>query len=160
MLYCNCTKRINTVSAWYGQDPAVSPHNAEKQRENAEQGGIYLFDIRLEGKQPIYEQLCEKIAALITSGVLPAGERLPTVRETAKSLGINPNTVQRAYNRLENEGFIYSVPAKGSYVSESSSAADAMLKKVADELKDSMAAAKNAGMAKKDAEKLLESVWA
>ena len=119
-----------------------------------------MFDIRLEGKQPIYEQLCEKIAALISSGILAAGERLPTVRETAKSLGINPNTVQRAYNRLEQDGFIYSVPAKGSYVSDNGSAADAMLKKVSDELMAGMTAAKNAGMTKNDAVKLLESVWA
>lgn len=126
----------------------------------AQIGGISLFDIRLEGKQPIYEQLCEKIAALISSGILEAGERLPTVRETAKSLGINPNTVQRAYNRLEQDGFIYSVPAKGSYVSENGSAADAMMKKVIEELKNGMISAKNAGMTKDDAVQLLESVWA
>lgn len=118
-----------------------------------------MFDIRIEGKQPIYEQLCEKISGLITSGVLGAGERLPTVRDTARSLGINPNTVQRAYNRLEQEGFIYSVPAKGSYVSDNKAAADAKLRKASDELRNEMLAAKNAGLQKESAQKILDEVW-
>ncbi|MBR5090395.1 MAG: GntR family transcriptional regulator [Ruminiclostridium sp.] len=118
-----------------------------------------MFDIRIEGKAPIYEQLYEKISGLITSGILAAGERLPTVRETARSLGINPNTVQRAYNRLEQEGFIYSIPAKGSYVSDNRSASDAKLKKASDELKQSMVSAKNAGLGKDAAKKLVEEIW-
>ena len=118
-----------------------------------------MFDIRIEGKQPIYEQLYEKISGLITSGVLAAGERLPTVRETARSLGINPNTVQRAYNRLEQDGFIYSVPAKGSYVSDNKAASDAKLRKASDELKNEMISAKNAGLQKGTAQKLLDEIW-
>ncbi len=118
-----------------------------------------MFDIRIEGKAPIYEQLYEKISGLITSGVLSAGERLPTVRETARSLGINPNTVQRAYNRLEQEGFIYSIPAKGSYVSDNKAASDAKLRKASDELKQSMISAKNAGLPKETAKKIIDEIW-
>ncbi len=118
-----------------------------------------MFGIRIEGKAPIYEQLYEKISGLITSGVLAAGERLPTVRETARSLGINPNTVQRAYNRLEQEGFICSIPAKGSYVSDNKAASDAKLKKASDELKQSMISAKNAGLPKESAKKIIDEVW-
>lgn len=76
-----------------------------------------MFDIQLSGKAPIYEQLYGGIAALIASGRLKADEKLPAVREVAKSLGINPNTVQKAYAQLESAGLIYSMPAKGSYVS-------------------------------------------
>lgn len=118
-----------------------------------------MIELRIEGKQPIYEQLYEKISAMITSGVLPPGERMPTVRETARSLGINPNTVQRAYTRLEQDGFIYTVPAKGSYVSDNKSASDAMLRRTAEELKNCMMTAKNAGMEKQAAITLLDSVW-
>lgn len=118
-----------------------------------------MFDIRLEGKQPIYEQICEQVAALITTGALEAGERLPTVRETAKSLGINPNTVQKAYMMLEQRGFIYSVPAKGSYVSDSSSAAKAIIRRAEEALKEAMITAKKAGMQKNDAAQLVEAVW-
>jgi len=76
-----------------------------------------MFSINIKGGVPIYEQLGGHIAALITTGVLQKEEKLPTVREVAKQLGVNPNTVQKAYQQLEFQGLIYSVPAKGSYVS-------------------------------------------
>ena len=56
------------------------------------------------------------LRALIVSGALCAGERLPSVRELAQQLAINPNTIQRAYRTLEQEGYICSVPGKGSFV--------------------------------------------
>ena len=56
------------------------------------------------------------LRALIVSGALGAGERLPSVRELAQQLAINPNTIQRAYRTLEQEGYICSVPGKGSFV--------------------------------------------
>ena len=55
------------------------------------------------------------LRALIVSGALGAGERLPSVRELAQQLAINPNTIQRAYRTLEQEGYICSVPGKGSF---------------------------------------------
>ena len=118
-----------------------------------------MFDIRIEGKQPIYEQLCAGIEQLIISGVLKADEKLPTVRETAKALGINPNTVQKAYARLEQDGMIYSVPAKGSYVSSGQKAHDAITEKALSKLKDDMLAAKKAGVSAEDAASALEEVW-
>ena len=54
---------------------------------------------------------------LIVSGTLPLGEKLPSVRELSTQLTINPNTIQRAYRELETEGYLYSVPGKGSFVS-------------------------------------------
>lgn len=118
-----------------------------------------MFEIRFEGKQPIYEQICDQVAALITSGVLLPGERLPTVRETAKANGINPNTVQKAYNLLEQKGFIYSVPAKGSYVSDSSETVRAMLRKTSETLENAMKSARKAGMDKDAAQQILDAVW-
>jgi GntR family transcriptional regulator len=74
------------------------------------------------GGSPIYEQLYERITELISTGVMQKDEKLPTIREVAKQLGINPNTVQKAYQILEQQGLIYSIPAKGSYVNPSDSA--------------------------------------
>ncbi|MCL2696705.1 MAG: GntR family transcriptional regulator [Oscillospiraceae bacterium] len=78
-----------------------------------------MFSIIIRGGTPIYEQLCGRITELISTGVMNKDEKLPAVREVAKSLGVNPNTVQKAYTILEQRGLIYSVPAKGSYVSGS-----------------------------------------
>ncbi len=72
--------------------------------------------MQLEGGASICEQLCDRITGLIFNGTMEENEKLPAVREVAKSLGINPNTVQKAYAQLEQHGLIYSIPAKGSYV--------------------------------------------
>lgn len=77
-----------------------------------------MLNIRLEGKTPIYEQLFRGIARLVAAGELSPNEKLPAVREVAKQFGINPNTVQKAYAQLEQAGLIYSIPAKGSYISD------------------------------------------
>ena len=69
--------------------------------------------------RPIYEQITHRFRSQIHSGVLRSGDKLPSVRELAASLSINPNTIQRAYRELENEGWIVSVPGKGSFVSRS-----------------------------------------
>lgn len=65
--------------------------------------------------RPIYLQIKEGLCRLILSGAVKTGERLPSVRELAGQLAINPNTIQRAYRELESDGFIYSVTGKGSF---------------------------------------------
>ncbi len=67
--------------------------------------------------RPLYEQISEKIKELIISGVLVENDKIPSVREMAAILAINPNTIQKAYKELENEGYIYSQKAKGNFVS-------------------------------------------
>lgn len=66
--------------------------------------------------RPIYEQIKEKTKEYIINGAMAEHERLPSVREVASQLAINPNTIQRAYKELESEGYIYSQKAKGYFV--------------------------------------------
>lgn len=75
--------------------------------------------IRLDYRdaRPIYEQVRDGLRSLMVTGVLAAGEKLPSVRSLATELAINPNTIQRAYAELEAEGYIYSVAGRGSFVS-------------------------------------------
>lgn len=75
-----------------------------------------LFTINLQSGIPIYEQLYSKVTELIVRGVLQQGDQLPTVRVLAKDLGVNPNTVQKAYQELERVGIIYSMAGKGSFI--------------------------------------------
>ncbi len=74
--------------------------------------------------RPLYEQIKEKLKELIIGGILKEHDKIPSVRELALSLAINPNTIQKAYKDLENEGYIYSQKAKGSFVSPREAAAD------------------------------------
>jgi len=72
----------------------------------------------LDKKKAICPQLCEQICMNIASGKYQAGERMPSVREMAMEAGVNPNTVQRAYETLELQGILYSVRGSGWYIVE------------------------------------------
>ena len=64
--------------------------------------------------RPIYTQIVDNFRAQIVAGVLQNGDKLPSVRDLAGQLAINPNTIQRAYEALEREGYAHSAPGKGS----------------------------------------------
>ena len=71
-----------------------------------------------QDRRPLYEQVTEKFRTLIYQGVLPADSRIPSVRQLAMELSINPNTIQRAYMMLEQEGLIYPVKGKRNFVAD------------------------------------------
>lgn len=75
-----------------------------------------MFHIRPQSGEPIYEQLVRQIKHAVTTGALKAGDRMPTVRELAAQLVINPNTVARAYRELEQSGLLESSVGKGTFV--------------------------------------------
>ena len=77
-----------------------------------------MFTVNYKDPRPIYEQVKDSLRREILTGVLVPDEKIPSVREAASQLVINPNTIQKAYRELENEGYIYSVPGKGSFVGE------------------------------------------
>ena len=74
-----------------------------------------MFSINYRDPRPVYEQIVDEIRKLIISGVFSADEKLPSVRDLARQLAINPNTIQRAYRELELSGYLYSVPGKGNF---------------------------------------------
>ena len=74
--------------------------------------------IDYKDRRPIYEQVIEKFQQMILCGALQPGEAMPSVRSLAMELSLNPNTIQRAYQELEREGYIYSVKGKGSFVGD------------------------------------------
>ena len=66
--------------------------------------------------RPIYTQIVDNFRSQIASGVLQPGDKLPSVRELAAQLSINPNTIQRAYREMEMSGYIETIPGKGCFV--------------------------------------------
>ncbi len=76
-----------------------------------------MVNLDYRDARPIYLQICEGYREQILAGVLRQGDRMPSVRELAIQLAINPNTIQRAYRELETQGWVVSVPGKGSFVS-------------------------------------------
>ena len=77
-----------------------------------------MFTLNYRDSQPIYGQIKDGLRRMIVSGALEPGEKLPSVRAMAMDLAINPNTIHRAYSELEAEGFIYSIPGKGSFAAQ------------------------------------------
>ena len=80
-----------------------------------------MFDIDLQSRTPIYEQLYKRVVELTVKKHLRPGDKLPSVRELDKTLGVNPNTVSKAFQNLERDGMIYSLPGRGSFISDKNS---------------------------------------
>ena len=77
-----------------------------------------MIHLNYRDSKPIYEQIKDGLRRLVVSGAVRTDEKLPSVRELATSLSINPNTIQKAYRELEQEGYIYTIAGKGSYAAE------------------------------------------
>ena len=76
-----------------------------------------MIHLNYRDARPIYAQICDGFREQIRSGILQRGEKLPSVRELATQLTINPNTIQRSYRELEIQGWVATVPGKGCFVS-------------------------------------------
>ena len=74
-----------------------------------------MIKLNYRDTRPIYEQVKDDLRRLVISGAIREGEKIPSVRELAVRLSINPNTIQRAYRDLEQEGYIYMISGKGSF---------------------------------------------
>ena len=75
-----------------------------------------MFQLDTKSPHSIYEQVVSQSKELILTGVLARDDRMPSVRELSRSLRINPNTVQKSFRQLEQEGYVYTVPGKGTFV--------------------------------------------
>lgn len=78
-----------------------------------------MFVLNQKDKTPIFNQIEKQIIEFIALGILKSDEQLPSVRSLANELGINPNTVAKAYNNLEAKGYVYTISGKGVFVSQS-----------------------------------------
>ena len=118
-----------------------------------------MITIDYKSRVPIYDQITGGIIRLKTLGILKAGDKLPSVRAMAIDLGINPNTVQRAYNILEADGVIYSVAGKGSFISDDNKAADAILSAAKNTFRQAVEQARQAGLDEATLKRMIDTVF-
>lgn len=109
-----------------------------------------MISLNYRDSRPIYEQIKDGLRKLIVTGALGTGEKLPSVRALATQLSINPNTIQRAYNELESEGYIYSVPGKGSFATGNTGADDSRRKELTEKLREIAAELKYLGVSREE----------
>ncbi|MBQ7681266.1 MAG: GntR family transcriptional regulator [Oscillibacter sp.] len=117
-----------------------------------------MITLNYRDSRPIYEQIQEGLKRLIVTGAMEAEERLPSVRTLATQLSINPNTIQRAYAELEREGYCYSVPGKGSFVSERVETDEKRRRELKDRLRALAAELKFLGVPEAELVELIRSV--
>lgn len=110
-----------------------------------------MFAVDYRDKRPLNEQVTEKLQTLILAGALPSESRLPSVREMAMQLSINPNTVQRAYAELERRGLIYPVKGKGNFVSADAGIARRKKQEAQETLIEALEACLSAGLTRQEA---------
>lgn len=109
-----------------------------------------MLQLDYKSGAPIYDQLVNGIIRLKMWGALKPDEPLPSVRQLAQKLSINPNTVQRAYRMLEEKGVIYSVSGKGSFIASETDCAAAVRLAAAEQFKKAINDAKQMGLTTED----------
>lgn len=116
-----------------------------------------MISIDTRSRVPIYTQLEKQIIKLINLGVYETDSPLPSVRSMACELGINPNTVAKAYKELEQQGVVYTVAGKGLFVS--SSDLSSVHKLTIKAAKSALIDAKNSGIDKGTIVKIINEIW-
>ena len=115
-----------------------------------------MFQIDALSRVPVYEQLVDQMEKLVLSGLLKAGDPMPSVRSLSLDLSINPNTIQKAYSELDRRGILMSVPGKGCFVAET--AIEVIRKKIRDKSSDLIELVKDMKLAGAELEELLKLV--
>ena len=109
-----------------------------------------MISINYRDARPIYEQVKDGFRQLIVTGVLPKDSRLPSVRELAAELAINPNTIQRAYRELESEGYVVSAAGRGSFVCDVTAARESRKQELCAELQKTARELRSLGMSERE----------
>ena len=118
-------------------------------------GGTMII-LDLKDSRPLYEQIVERFKHLILCGALPEDEKLPSVRNLAMELSINPNTIQKAYGELEREGFIYSVKGRGNFVSSNHNLKETKKEELKQQILDLVKEGESIGLTREDIVTLLQ----
>ena len=119
-----------------------------------------MFSIDYKSRLPFYEQLVESVKSMVLSGLLSGDDPLPSVRQLSSDLGINPNTVQKAYRQLEEEGLIQSRPGAGSHITASPQQVEDIRQELfRSEVQETVAAMKRMGLKKEEAVALLRQLY-
>lgn len=119
-----------------------------------------MIQIDWQSRTPVYEQLIQGIVRLKSFGILSPGEQLPSVRAMASDIGVNPNTVQKAYQALEARGIIYSVTGKGSFISPNESIDEEILKEAENRVGKTVREAAQMGLPKERVVRVVDTVYA
>ncbi|MCI8650245.1 MAG: GntR family transcriptional regulator [Anaerotruncus sp.] len=118
-----------------------------------------MLQLDLQSRQPIYEQLIYNLSEMVSLGIFSAEGQLPSVRTLARDLGVNPNTVQKAYQELERRGIIYSVAGKGSFIAANNNAFEILCRQNLEKIRDAVTEGKRTGLSRPQVDEVIDSVY-
>lgn len=118
-----------------------------------------MITIDHKSRLPVYEQIKNQLMTLIQLGVLKTDQQLPSIRSLSAETGVNVNTVKRAIQDLEEMGVIYSVPGKGSFVSEDAFANSRIKEKALDEIRQAIVTSIPKGVTENDVAELIKNIF-
>lgn len=118
-----------------------------------------MITIDYKSRLPVYEQIKNQLMTLIQLGVLKPDQQLPSIRSLSSETGVNVNTVKRAIQDLEEMGVIYSVPGKGSFVSEDAFSNSRIKEKAVEEIRHAIVSAIPKGITKEDITEIVEKIF-
>lgn len=118
-----------------------------------------MISIDYQSKIPFYEQIAERFKTLILKGALKPHAQLPSVRSLAVNLSINPNTIQKAYTLLEQQGYIYSAQGRGNFVAESNVLIDEQKDSVLEQAEQLLKYGKELGIEREAYIEMIEKIY-
>lgn len=118
-----------------------------------------MFQIDLQSRVPIYEQLKARIIKLTMLGILKDHTNLPSIRSLARDIGVNPNTVQKAYQELEKDNIIYSIVGSGSFISPKTTILREIRNRAKSNFEESVVSAKDNLVTKDEAFEIINKIY-
>ena len=118
-----------------------------------------MISIDYQSKLPLYEQVARRFQTLILKGVLEPDAQMPSVRTLAVELSINPNTIQKAYAMLEQQGYIYPVKGRGNFVADSTALVKQKKESLLEEMKRLVTGGKELGIRQTEFIRVIELVY-
>ena len=118
-----------------------------------------MLELNFKSGVPICDQIVNGFIRLKALGLAESGEQLPSVRQLAVKLSVNPNTIQKAYQMLESNGVIYSVKGKGSFFSSDAAADIAVIKAAKKDFRSAVVSAKELGLVRDELTEIIDEVF-
>jgi len=116
--------------------------------------------VDLRSRTPIYEQIINNVKELALVGIFKSDEQIPSIRQLTQQLGINPNTIQKAYAELERQGVIYTLAGRGAFISsDTGKLADTKREEILKDVEKSIADAKKFFIPKDSIENIVNKIY-
>ena len=118
-----------------------------------------MFTIDVMSRVPVYEQLIKQVEDQVLKGIMKEGDKMPSVRSLSMELSTNPNTIQKAYTMLEQQGYIYSAQGRGNFVAESTELIDEQKNSVLEQIEQLFKYGKELGIEREAYTGMLEKIY-